>query len=115
MVLLGVSPEIFHEHNYHEELCEETYEANSVETCHLRLLHDGNVGACEDHHNFIDNSDECGYCQLTISNYHVLKLFDDAQLDRAVSLIFIVGERQSQQISDFSSQRTGRGPPLSIA
>ena len=115
IVLLGVSPEIFHEHDHHEGLCAETHKANSVDTCHLRLFHDGNTSACEDHHHLMDNSDECALCQLTVPNYPVFKFVEKAEQKTAVKTSVQFGNPIENKFHSFLLQDRDRGPPSDIS
>lgn len=115
IVLLGVSPEVVHEHGHHEGICAETHEANSVDTCHLRLFHDGNASACEDHHHLMDNSDECAFCQLTVPNYPVLKFVDKAEHKTADKTSIQFDKPIEKKFHSFLLLDFGRGPPSDIS
>ncbi len=114
LVLLGISPEVFHEHEEHTLHCDEHHGNNSVDECHIRLFHDGGSLNCTDHQHLLEDHEECSICQLQTPKIQQLKFVDESNYPIQNTQILIGGELAGSLAYHFTSDLNTRGPPTMV-
>lgn len=114
LVLLGISPEVFHEHEEHTLHCDEHHENNSVDECHIRLFHDGGSLHCTDHQHLVEGHEECSICQLQTPKIQQLKFVDESNYPIQNTQILIGAELPGSLAYHFTSDLNTRGPPSPV-
>lgn len=114
LMMLGVSPELFHNHEEHRLHCDDHHEVNTVDECHIRLYHDGGSLACSDHQHLVEGHEGCAICQLQLPQVNILKIHETGDsLDLTFQTLLDHNGKKSVSFA-FTDENNTRGPPSMV-
>jgi len=114
LLMLGVSPEVFHEHEEHTLHCDNQHAKNEADECHIRLYHEGGSLSCSDHQHLFEGHEDCLICQLQVPQVNHLKIHDtEGSLDLKFQTLLAYRGKKSVSFA-FTDEKNTRGPPSMV-
>jgi hypothetical protein len=111
VLLLGISPEAFHDHEEHEHHCETAHIQGEVDACHLRIYHDGGSAVCADHQHLLDGAEACAFCQLHLHHFQILKFIEESTSEFPFASTLTTQEIVVATLAQQKNHHANRGPP----